>query len=69
MGANFASEFIYKVSNKVSGFNPRSVSIESFGNYFKSFNNDNLFDGLKDFNLLVSLATNEMLPIKVLQVT
>ena len=66
MGANFATEFTYKVSNKINGFNPRNVSIESFGNYFKSFNQDNLFDGLKDFNLLISLATNDMLPLKVL---
>jgi nuclear protein localization family protein 4 len=64
MGANFATEFTYKVSNKINGFNPRNVSIESFGNYFKSFNQDNLFDGLKDFNLLISLATNDMLPLK-----
>ena len=67
MGVNFTMDFTYSVSNKLRGFKSSdSSSIEAIGNYLKFFTKDDLlFEGLKDFNMLVALGTNDTLPLKV----
>ena len=67
MGVNFTMDFTYSVSNKLRGFKSAdSSSIEAIGNYLKFFTKDDLlFEGLKDFNMLVALGTNDTLPLKV----
>jgi len=66
MGVNFTMDFTYSVSNKLRGFKSAdSSSIEAIGNYLKFFTKDDLlFEGLKDFNILIALGINDTLPLK-----
>ena len=64
MGVNFAIEFTYRVSNQRRQFSTNDHTVASIGAYLGHFGEDQLFEGLKDFALLVALSRTSSLPIK-----
>ena len=69
MGCNFAMEFSYKAACKSRGFKPESIQdLSAIGAFLKNFKHEEYSGAFRDFNFLVALATNETLPIKVINI-
>ena len=67
MGCNFSVEFIHRASCQVRGFkNDPSQSIASIAAYLRQFKQEDYMSALKEFSLLVALAQNDTLPLKVI---